>query len=116
MDATVERFNNAAAWLAAFEPDQDEMEGYIVSTVAAHDAPVKPRMIARRQDTAYFGEKPEGYREELREQKLAATPEKLRSFAKELEVVASGDAVCVFGGEDVIKAAKTELNSVKLFG
>lgn len=39
VDGTLARFDAAADWLAAFEPDEAEMEGYIVATVAAHDAP-----------------------------------------------------------------------------
>ena len=116
VDATLKRFGKAGEWLAAFSPSQDEMEGYIVSTVAAHDAPVKPRLIARRQDAAYFSEKPAGHREKLRQQKLDTTTEKLRSFAPVLEAVAADDAVCVFGGEDVIKASKASLNVIKLLG
>lgn len=116
VDATLERFDQAAQWLEAFDPDADEMEGYIVSTVASHDAPVKPRQIARRQDVAYFCEKPEGHRERLRAQKLATTPDQLRSFAKELAMVARSNAVCVFGGEDIVRSSKAALSIVELLG
>lgn len=114
VDATVARYDEACAWLADFAPSEDEMEGYIVSTVAAHDAPVKPRQVARRQDAAFFCGRPEGYREALRAQKLSATPEKLRSYAALLEKVAREGALCAFGGEDALRASKLDWEFVKL--
>lgn len=91
------------------------MEGYIVSTVAAHDAPVKPRQVARRQDVALFAGKPDGYRERLRAEKLAATPAKLQSYAAVLDRVAENGAVCAFGGEDALRASKADWSFIKLF-
>ncbi len=44
IDGTIARFDAAGAWLAEFSSDADEMEGYVVSTTASHDAPVKPRL------------------------------------------------------------------------
>ena len=114
VDATLARYDEAGAWLSAFDPAEDEMEGYIVSTVASHDAPVKPRQVARRQDVALFSGKSAGYREHLRAEKLAATPEKLRTYAEALDRIASDGAVCAFGGEDVLRASKGDWNFVKL--
>ena len=114
VDATLARYDEAGAWLSAFDPAEDEMEGYIVSTVASHDAPVKPRQVARRQDVALFSGKSAGYREHLRAEKLAATPEKLRTYAEALDRIASDGAVCAFGGEDVLRASKGDWSFVKL--
>ena len=114
VDATLARYDEAGAWLSAFDPAEDEMEGYIVSTVALHDAPVKPRQVARRQDVALFSGKSAGYREHLRAEKLAATPEKLRTYAEALDRIASDGAVCAFGGEDVLRASKGDWSFVKL--
>lgn len=116
VDSTIRRFDAAGEWLAAFEPDADEMEGYIVSTVATHDAPVKPKAAALRQDGAYFTGKPTDWRERTREQILAATPEKLREFASTLDAVAKDGCVCVFGSKELIDAAKTvEFKVTELF-
>ncbi|MDO5043385.1 MAG: insulinase family protein [Slackia sp.] len=115
VDATIARYDEAGAWLAEFDPSEEEMEGYIVSTVAAHDAPVKPRQVARRQDVALFAGKPDGYRERLRAEKLAATPAKLQSYAAVLDRVAENGAVCAFGGEDALRASKADWSFIKLF-
>lgn len=114
VDATLARYDEAGSWLSAFDPAQDEMEGYIVSTVASHDAPAKPRQVARRQDVALFSGKPAGYREQLREEKLAATSEKLRAYAEVLDRIAAEGAVCAFGGEDVLRASKGAWEFVEL--
>lgn len=116
VDPTIKRFDAAGEWLAAFEPDTDEMEGYIVSTVATHDAPVKPKTAALRQDGAYFTGKPVDWREKTREQILAATLEVLRGFAPTLDAVAKNGHVCVFGNKELIAATKSvDLEVTELF-
>ena len=115
VDGTLARFDAAADWLAAFEPASDEMEGYIVATVAAHDAPAKPRAIARREDGAFLCGRAADWREKLRDEKLAATPAAIRACAPVLRKVADEGAVCVFGNEDIIRAAKQPLEISKLF-
>ncbi len=116
VDPTIARFDAAGSWLAKFAPGGDEMDGYIVSTVAAHDAPVKPKQVAMRQDAAYFTGKPDGWRERLRDQYLSATPEKIRSYANVLDEVAQEGCVCVFGNKDLISDAKSvDLEVTELF-
>ena len=115
VDGTLARFDAAADWLAAFEPDEAEMEGYIVATVAAHDAPAKPRAIARREDGAFLCGRAADWREKLRDEKLAATPAAIRACAPVLRKVADQGTVCVFGNEDIIRAAKQPLEVTKLF-
>ena len=34
LDATLERFDQAGTWLANFAPTEEEMRGYVISTVA----------------------------------------------------------------------------------
>ena len=114
VDPTIERFDAAGSWLASFDPSEEEMEGYIVSTVASHDAPAKPRQVARRQDAQFFCEKPVGYRERLRAEKLATTSEKLRACSAVLDEVARRGSVCVFGGEEVVRASTEKLDVIEL--
>ena len=114
VDPTIERFDAAGSWLASFDPSEEEMEGYIVSTVASHDAPAKPRQVARRQDAQFFCEKPAGYRERLRVEKLATTSEKLRACSAVLDEVARRGSVCVFGGEEVVRASTEEFDVIEL--
>ncbi len=112
VDATLARYDAAAAWLAGWDGTSDELEGYIVATVASHDAPVKPRQLARRQDVARFGGKPEGWRDVVRAEELATTADDVRALADVLadEDVARG--ICVFGGRDAIEASDVAFDSV----
>ena len=114
IDATLARFDEAGKWLSSFDPDESELEGYIVSSVATHDAPVKPRLLARRQDVAYFAHQPLDWREHQRETLLATTPESVRALAPKLDAIAASDAVCVFGNAGMIDASEEGLNKVDL--
>ncbi|MFR4804338.1 MAG: hypothetical protein ACLT98_14090, partial [Eggerthellaceae bacterium] len=73
-----------------------------------------PRQVARRQDAQFFCEKPVGYRERLRAEKLATTPEKLRACSAVLDEVARRGSVCVFGGEEVVRASAEEFDVIEL--
>lgn len=116
IDASVERFEDAAAWLADWNADEEELAGYIVSVVAGHDAPVKPRQLARRQDGEFFSKRPEGWREQIRSQELAVTVEKVRSLASSLSELKSNRAFCLFGSREKIEASELDLTIVELLG
>lgn len=116
IDATLRRFAEAGRWLAEFSPSEEEMEGYIVSTVAAHDAPAKPRQTARFQDTEYLRGAPADRRARLRAEELAATVDGVRECAPVLEGMAGKAHVCVFGNADAIKASQVAFDVVELMG
>ncbi len=116
VDPSVARFEQAASWLDAWDPDDDEMSGYIVSCVATHDAPQKPRKLARRQDSLYLSERPDGWRDEIRAQELAVTPEGIRGLSKVLAALPERRAFCVFGGRDQIEASDLDLDVIELLG
>lgn len=114
LDATLSRYDAAAAWLAGWEPAREELDGYVVATVAAHDAPVKPRQMARRQDVARFDGRPAGWRDEVRAQELAATAEDIRSLAAALADERAARGVCVFGGREALEASGLDLQITEL--
>ena len=115
VDETLARYDAAAAWLSEWKPTAEEFDGYVVSTVAAHDAPVKPRALARRQDVARFGGQKPGWREEIRRQELGCTAEQVRGLAEALaDQTPSG--VCVFGGREALEAAGVDLKLCELVG
>ncbi len=116
VDDTVERYEGAAEWLGAWQADEEELAGYIVSVVAGHDAPVKPRQLARRQDSQWFAERPADWRDQIRAQELATTVEKVRALAPSLAELPERRAFCVFGGREMIEASKLDLNTVELLG
>ncbi len=105
IDATLERYYRASEWLAHWNGPAEELEGYIVSTVASYDSPEKPRQTARRQDGQFFGERPEGWRAQCRQQVLATTADQLRELAVPLAELGQDHTVCVFGPREAIEAS-----------
>ena len=114
VDATLERYDGCADWLAGWDGNEDELAGYIVSTVAAHDAPAKPRALARRQDIARFNEKEPGWRDKVRAEELAVTADDIRALAAALGDKEPAAGVCVFGGADALEASSLELDVTPL--
>ncbi len=112
IDATLGRYDQAADWLASWDPTQAELDGYVVSAVAAHDAPVKPRRMARRQDVARFSGRPAGWRDAIRAQELATTAEDVRALAATLGEKGAPRGVCVFGGRAAVEASGVEFDTV----
>jgi Zn-dependent M16 (insulinase) family peptidase len=102
---TLERYERAADWLGEWSGTDGELDGYIVSVVAAHDAPATSRAIARRQDGEFFSERPEGWRNHIREQKLSVTEEKIRSVAPALAELPARRSLVVFGPREAIEAS-----------
>ncbi len=116
LDASLERMDAAAAWLASFDPTPSELDGYIVSTVASHDAPRKPRQVAHRQDAEYLVRRDRAWRDRIRAEELSATAEAVRPLAGSLERVAARGAVCAFGSREILERSKAGLHVVDLFG
>ncbi len=109
IDATLKRYDACAEWLKSWDGSQDELDGYIVSSVATLDAPVKPRLLARRQDIARFNEKPADHRQKLRREILGTTLDDVRALACALGDEAPEHGVCVFGGKDALEASELDL-------
>lgn len=114
LDETLARFAGASAWLAAFDPADDEMEGYVVSTVAGFDTPLKARALVRRQDGDFFGDRTPKARLETRAQMIAANAQELRSLAEPIAQAVAENAVCAFGNRDIIEAADADLEVIDL--
>lgn len=113
---SIDRIAGAGAWLGALDTDRDTFEGYIVSTVSNNDAPVKPYALTKRINGAYFSKRTPGYREQLRSEMLATTPERLRKLGSDVSQVAEKAPRCVFGGREIIEASNAGWNVVDLLG
>lgn len=116
IDPSIDRIAGAGAWLGELDTDRDTFEGYIVSTVSSNDAPVKPYALTKRINGAYFSKRTPGYREQLRSEMLATTPERLRELGTDVAQVAEKAPRCVFGGREIIEASKAGWNVVDLLG
>lgn len=116
IDSSIERIQQAGAWLRELDVDRDTFEGFIVSTVSGQDAPVKPYALTKRRCAEYFSKRPDGFRAQVRSDMLAATPERLRALGDDVTRVAAEAPRCVFGGRDIIEASSDTWNVVDLLG
>ena len=114
VDPTVARFEKAADWLSQWDPTESDFAGFVVSVVAKHDAPLKPRQLARRQDSLVINERPEGYRDMVRAQQLAVTPAAIRDLASDIEGLFDRRGFCVFGSRELVEASGLDLTVVDL--
>ncbi len=112
IDATLERYNATSAWLSEWTPSEDELVGYVVSTVATHDAPTKPRALARRQDAEHFGQKPKGWRAQTRKDELATSIDDIRALATPISDITGPHSVVVFGSRDAIEASSVAFDDI----
>ncbi len=114
LDETLQRFGDSAAWLAEFDPTADEMDGYIVSTVASFDAPLKTRALVRRLDGDYFTGRTPADRARTRREMIEATPEKLHELAADVTRAVSQQMICAFGNKEILEGASGDLQVIDL--
>ncbi len=114
LDETLERFAQAAEWLGAFEPSAEDMEGFVVATVANLDAPNKPRSLVRKQGLECLTGFTEEKRLRIRREAAGATVEGIHALAPVLSCVADKQAICVFGNRDILSNANVELDLIEL--
>lgn len=115
IDETIERFDGASNWLKHYDPTDEEFEGYVVSTAATFDKPLKPRTMMRTQDRMFLAAYSKEEHERYRMQVIESDVSNLRALAEPLETLAKNSAVCVVGNADIIAASKLEFNVVDLF-
>ena len=116
IDDSIARISSAGRWVSSFSPSPSEMEGFVVSTVAGIDAPLKARDRVRRQDGMFFG----GYTPErrmiVRDQVIGATVEEVRALGEMIEGVVGSACVCVVGGRKLIEGMREDLHVIDLAG
>ena len=106
IDETFERFERAADWLASPGLSEDDLDGFVISTVSAFDSPLKPRELIRRQTAgALIGLKPED-RPKTRSEMVGATLAEVTALSPTVKRIAFEGARCVFGNKDIIAGSK----------
>ncbi len=114
VDPTVERFERAAEWIAAWDPTPAELDGFIVAGVSGMDAPVKPRSLGRRLDAARLSGRTPEWRQRIRREMLETTVGDVRALAKPLDKLGQSRGMCVFGGREQIEASGLDLDVCEL--
>ena len=116
LDETLARFAKASDWLAQFSPTAEELEGFVVASVAKIDNPMKPRMLIRRQMGDFLTERSSEDRVEFRRQVISTTADDVRSLAPIVADAVDRHAVCVFGNREILENSKADLKVVPLVG
>ena len=114
LDETLARFAAAPGWLRGFDPVPAELDGYVISTVASFDSPLKARMLMRRQDKDFFSGRTPQMRAEAREQMLGAARGDLLDLADCIEAACEQRACCAFGSKEILEASKEPFEVVDL--
>ncbi len=115
IDETLARFRATAEWLYNFTPDEREFDGYVVSSVAALDNPLKARAMIVAQNNAYLKGREDNFRLQCRAEVLDSSRESINSFANTLENTTNKNCYCTIGNRDIIGNAKTAFNTIELF-
>lgn len=106
VDPTLAAYAKAGQWLASWDPTQEDLEDFIVSSVAGLDAPQKPRTAMRQCDSLRFSHRPANWRHQVRDEVLAASIDTVRSLASSLSGIPECGGVCVIGGRDQLDASQ----------
>ncbi len=116
LDETIERFEKAASWLAGFDPSREDIEGYIVASVASFDAPLKPRALVRRQASDYFTHRTPESRIANRRQVIETDVQTVRDLADVVRRAVEPHAMCVFGNREILEGSKAGFEIISLVG
>ena len=116
LDRTLAAFGDACDWLDRFEPDQQDLDGFVVATVAGFDAPIKPRQLIRRQAGEYFCSCTPEQRRAIRDQIVRTGAQDVRALGQTLHRMVASNAKCVFGNKDILESSNAGFEVITLVG
>lgn len=113
LEKTIEVYEKAADFVAAFEADERTMTQYIIGAVSALDMPLTPAARGTYSLAGYMTgftfERAQRERDEL----LSADAETIRKLAAYIRAFMEDDCLCVVGNEEKIKEQKDIFGSVE---
>lgn len=113
LEKTIEVYERAADFVAAFEADERTMTQYIIGAVSALDMPLNPAAKGNYSLAGYMTglsfERVQQERDEL----LSADAETIRKLAAHIRAFMEDDCLCVVGNEEKIKEQKALFGSVE---
>ena len=114
IDTTLDAFYQAGKWLKQYQPSNEALEGFIVSSVASHDAPTKPYETARRQDAAFFSQRPKSYRAKMRNEILDTSLDNIHIIGDKISLMTQVAPSCVFSNKDILLKSKQDFCAIEL--
>ena len=110
---TMDVYNEAADYVAAFDADEREMTKYVIGTMGDLDQPLSPAAKGGRSLAGYLCKIDTAGRQAIRDCILNATPDDIRAAAASIREIAGTGAVCAVGCESAINANKDLFKEVK---
>ena len=103
--SSVEAIQNAYRWLSSFNPSERDMDGFVISTVAGIDDPIKTSEVMLRAECDYFEGFESSFRREIRDELLDCSKQDILQLSEAVgEIAESGSIVCI-GNKEIINRA-----------
>lgn len=110
---TVEVYENAADYIAAFEADERTLTQFIIGAISELDTPMTPASKGLFSLTGYMVEMTDEAMQKERDELLATTAEDLRATAEHIRAFMAEDAFCVVGNAEKIEEAKDMFDRIE---
>ncbi|MDO5329676.1 MAG: insulinase family protein [Coriobacteriia bacterium] len=107
---TYKTYQKAGEWLDKHNFTKEELEGYIISSVAKIDAPKPIKEIMNLQDNNYYSNVSPDFREINRNQIINTTAGDINKCAKDIDVTTKNGVKCTFSNK-----VPKGMNEVNLF-
>ena len=112
LQKTVDVYEQAADYIAAFEQDERSMTQYIIGAISELDTPLTPASKALRSLTAYMTNQNEADFQKERDELLATTQGTIRGLAAHVRSFVNQNYFCVVGNDEKIKDAAKMFDTV----
>ncbi|MCK7537561.1 MAG: hypothetical protein MZV63_44710 [Marinilabiliales bacterium] len=101
---TLENYDAAPEFVKGFNPTEDEMTRFIIGTISGLDRPTTASQRGSIGVYNYFTKTTHEQLKAERKEVLSTTPADIRAMEKMVQDILSQNAICVYGGEEKIKA------------
>jgi len=113
LEKTVDVFEQAADYVAAFNQDDRSMTQYIIGAISELDTPLPPASKALRSLTAYMTKQTEEDLQKERDELLAVDQEAIRALSGHIRGFVGQNNFCVVGNDEKIKEAADLFDTVR---
>ena len=110
---TLDVFNATGDYIRNFDATEREMDKFIIGTMSGVDAPMTPKMKGEAAMTCYLHGVTLADRQKARDEVLATRQADIRALAPLVTACMKENVLCVFGGEEKIRAASDVFGEVK---
>jgi Zn-dependent M16 (insulinase) family peptidase len=110
---TLEAYKGAVSYIKNFDPQGDELDNYIISTIGSLDTPLTPSLVSYKVYNMLRSGITFDMLQKERDEILSSTPENIRELAKYIEAIVDDCGVVSVGGESIIKRDQDLFMEVK---